>query len=285
MSSSGEEFESLPRSLPRADLEASDRRLADRLDGLETEKVIRRAMELEESSVDPTESFSPEDLERIAAELGISPQFVRQAIAEVRSGHADRSRVDRLLIPEEMAVQESIRGVTRDQLDRMVTRWMREYEGLMPTGRVASGIEWEMDRNALIRLRTAMTSGANRMSASVPGPIWHRVASVQEDEHVVTLSAEDRQPLLLAKGGTAVGVLAAVGTLVGGAVDGDLAAVLIGTPVVGGGIVAGSVIGARMWAQNMKKALRRSLTGMTSQPVPPRPKLPTLPWRRKKKDS
>lgn len=241
-------------------------------------------MELEESSKDPTESFSPQDLERIAAEIGISPEFVRQAIAEVRSGHADRSRLDRLLIPEELAVQDSMSGLSREQVDRLVTRWMTEYEGLMASGRVKDGIEWEMDRNALIRLRTTLTSGANRVSRTVPGPIWHRVASVGDGEHVITMTAEDNQPLWLAKGGTAVGVLVGVGTFVGGIVDGELGAVLVGAPVVGGGIVAGSVIGARIWAQNMKKALKKSLTGLTSQRVPTTPKLPTLPWRRKKDD-
>jgi len=274
----GDEFEELTRSLPRAEHEATDRRLAERLDALETEKVMRRAMELEEASPDATESFSPEDLERIASELGINKEFVRQAIAEVRAEGSDRSRLEVLLLPDETIAQATLSGMTRTQVDRLVSRWMTEYEGLIPIGRIRDGLEWEVDQSALTRMRTALTSGANRMSRKVPGPIQHRVASISETEHVVTFSASDENPMWLAKLGPVAGVVVGTSMGVTGIVETDVT-MMLSAAALGTGMVGGSILGARKWASDMKQALRKSLTGLSTQ------RAPAEPWsfRRRKK--
>jgi len=276
----GDEFEELTGSLPRAEHEATDRRLAERLDAMETERVMRRAMELEEATPDATESFSPEDLERIAVELGINREFVRQAIAEVRSEGGERTKLEVLLLPEETIAQATLTGMSRKQADRLVSRWMTEYEGLIPVGKVRDGLEWEVDQSAITRMRTALTSGANRMSRKVPGPVQHRIASISEDEHVVTFSASDANPMWLAKLGPVAGVVIGATMGVGGLVETDLGLMVSGA-FFGTGMVGGSILGARKWASDMKQALRKSLTGLSSQ------RTPTEAWsfRRKKKRS
>jgi hypothetical protein len=62
-----------------------DQTIFERLDALEAERVIRRALELEAEALDQPHQFSAAQLERIAAEIEMDPVFVRQASARYAS--------------------------------------------------------------------------------------------------------------------------------------------------------------------------------------------------------
>jgi hypothetical protein len=59
----------------------------DRLTKAQLELVLRRAAELEKSGGQASDELvSPEEIERIGAEAGLSPEALQRALAEVRSG-------------------------------------------------------------------------------------------------------------------------------------------------------------------------------------------------------
>ena len=58
---------------------------AARLDRASLERVLARAAELQGTSGDPVEEFTEEQLLDLGKEVGLSPQNLRQALAEERT--------------------------------------------------------------------------------------------------------------------------------------------------------------------------------------------------------
>ena len=60
-------------------------------------------------------------------------------------------------------------------------------QGMIERVRLEDGVRWDVDRRLSVRLRTAMTVGANRISRLAGGDVTHRVHTVSEREHVVAI--------------------------------------------------------------------------------------------------
>lgn len=245
--------------------EAGERRIADRLDALEAEKVIKRALELEAESLDEPHKISTDQLERIAEEIGVDSAFIHQALSEVKLTPAERSRFASWVLPEPLFETVTISGVSRQELDDAITKWMAQREGLTAGARLEDGTRWDVDRRWRAKARAKTLSGDNRISRVAGGDLTHRVQSIKQDEHLVAFESEGHLPLLLARlamaGGAALGLL----MLWGAIVSGDALIGLGVSAAIVAAAVAIGVGGARWWARGVRGALSRSLIGLSDR--------------------
>jgi len=272
---------------------AGERRIADRLDALEAERVLHRALELEaeaHSAEDDLSSgkISPEQLEKIAREIGVDPLFVQQALGEVRLVGPERSRLDRFILPDELIATATIDGMSRADVEAAVHRWMTSHEGLMVDEKLADGVAWDIDRRWTTLVVARSLSGGNRISRSAGSDVVHRIQSTSDSSHVVALESEGERPMFAAKGTL---VLAAMIVLSGaiGSLGQDLVPFLqsvAGYLVIGGAVAAGGIAVARRWAGRIKQALRRSVNGLAAKARPAPQKKERRGWfsRRRKQD-
>jgi len=249
---------------------AGDRLIADRLHALEAEKVMQRALELEAASLDVPHMVSTDQLERIAKEIGVDASFVRQALGEVRLAPKERSRFARWVLPDALIETATLQGMTRDEAEAAISRWMTTYEGMIRGRTTAEGTEWDLDRRALAKLRTTLISGDNRITKVAGSDVAHRVHSATETEHVVALSSDGDAPLLFARFMIGLAAVLAVFGLTSAAAAG-LSEFLAALPIIAGvaaGLVAAGVYGARRWGQGIRGALRRALNGLVASTQP-----------------
>lgn len=255
---------------PNAD--ASAHLLADQFDSLEAEKVIRRALELEAAALDQPHRFDTKQLERIAHEIGMDVGFVHQALGEVRLSPAERTRVDRWILPEDLIESATMSDLSRVEAEQAIERWMTGHEGLVARRRLTDGTIWDIDRRWATRIKVMQRSGGNRISRLAGSGVIHRLHSSTEHEHVVAVQSDGDAPLIMAKAAAALGALvvvfgaaSAIGQGLGAFVQ---AGVLFG--VAGVSIAAAGVLGARRLGRRIRAALRRSLTGLIDSLQPTR---------------
>lgn len=241
---------------------AGDYLIADRLDALEAERVMQRALELEAESLDQPHVITTQQLERIAKEIGVDQAFVHQALGEVRLAPEARGRISRWILPDDLVETASINGINREDADASITKWMTQNEGLTPGAMLADGVEWSVDRRWRARMLSRSLSGGNRISRVASGDIAHRVHSTSEHEHVVALHSEGRLPLLFAQITMALGGTLAALLLLGASTTSDLLASFVFSLFVAGVSTAAGVTGARWWARGIRAAMRQSLIGL-----------------------
>ena len=94
----------------------------------EAQLVLRRAAELERRTGDAGEALSAAEIEELAREVGLAPEAVEQALAELRNGALEPARapraLERVLGSQSVVIERTIPGsvpeVTR-RVDRMLT--------------------------------------------------------------------------------------------------------------------------------------------------------------------
>jgi hypothetical protein len=105
----------------------------DKLTKTQLELVLRRAAELEKTSDGSGDDLvSPEEIERIGAEAGLSQEAIRRALAEVKSGAlvpvtppAPPTVADRTIGPTRMVVERVVPGNV-DDVRRRVERFFKD---------------------------------------------------------------------------------------------------------------------------------------------------------------
>ena len=242
-----------------------DYQLADRFEALEAEKVIQRALELEGKSSGSQSVISGDQLRKIAEEIGIDPLFVSQALGEIRLAPPERSRFSRWVIPEDMFETITIDGVSRQELDVAIDRWMTQREGLTASKASGNSTEWDVDRRWTAKARARTLSGDNRIVRVTGGDVTHAVHDVSQSEHVVALASQGRWPLLAAKLVMAVGGAFTAIFLLGSLLNGQVVMGLLVAAALAVATVTLGVSLARWWARSVRGALSRSLLGLAKQ--------------------
>jgi hypothetical protein len=105
----------------------------DKLTKAQLELVLRRAAELEKASGQTGEELvSPEEIQRIGSEAGLSPEALQRALAEVKSGALvpatppqPPSVVDRTIGPPRMVVERVVPGAI-DDVRRRVQQFLKD---------------------------------------------------------------------------------------------------------------------------------------------------------------
>lgn len=244
----------------------SDGDIAHRLQGLSparADRILRRAIELQTDSDYDDAHLDVETLNRVADELGVHRDIVARALAEELSKPELRppgSFWERIFGPKVMTDQILV-AVARPAAEASITDWMTRHEGLQVTRSVGDTTEWTKRSSPVnsIRhgLKIAQGTGALRTVR-----VSHRLESVTEDQHVVTLRANTSAAYWTGMGIAGLGVLVGAGLFIGLTIGVGL---FVGLAAGLGALVVqvGAGIGvARAWVQQVRRGLERALTGI-----------------------
>jgi hypothetical protein len=143
------------------------------------ERVLARAAELQSRSGDEPEldALTEAQVEDLGKEVGLSPEHIRQALAEERA-HIEPTKVDgtglafQLFGAEFTETQRMIRGKP-ERILAALDRWMQKEEGLKTKRQRPDIITWEPMRGVFGSLRRMLGTGdfaltrADQVSATV----------------------------------------------------------------------------------------------------------------------
>lgn len=180
----------------------------------EFDAVIRRAAELATRDPDVGEgSLTEGEVYRIAAEVGLSEKHVRRALADVRSGYASGSFIDRVFGPSNVRASRVVPG-RPERIAREIDDFLVASQLLQPVRRVPG----------LLQYRPAVDWASQLARAASFTSRKYYIASAKSVE--VQLEAIDDERTL-------VELLVDPGTR-----NDDIAAAVVGGGIGGGGVGA-----------------------------------------------
>ena len=211
-----------------------------KLDRAALERVLARAAELQAESGEPAEALSEQQILEVGTEVGLSPQHLRQALAEERTrvgGPPPGSGVlGRLVGPATVSSTRTVRGSVASALAQL-DDWMQREECLRVKRHFPDRIVWEARQGLFDAVRRGLNVGgrgyvlsrAHEVSATVV-PVDGERALVRLDADLAThrSSVAGQGATLLGLGAASSGVAAALGVLVPVAVVPAIAAAAIG---------------------------------------------------------
>jgi hypothetical protein len=250
------------------------------LDRAALERVLARASELQAGTSELTESMTEEQLIELGKEVGLSPEHVRQAIAEEQTRVAvqePQGRVSGVFGPNMASAQRVIAGTQADILAR-IDRYMQNQEGMAVRRRYAERVTWEARRDFLGQMKRGFGIGGRMYALTKADEVGATVVPVDGGRVLVRLDAafSDARRRSVTGGGVlagtglagAGGVIALAATMPGSSVP---VALLIGGvwAAIGG---VGFTAVARSYRSNVERAqlaLEQALDRL-EHPEPPR---------------
>lgn len=233
----------------------------DRLSRVDAERVLERAIRLQ-SQRHQGDAFTPDQIKRIAAELGVDGKLVDRAMRE-QITEAPPARAG-VLGPERLVDRVTVRG-SSEEVDDSIMQWLEREEGLRPVAPVEGGIRWEPDRHWTTSTRLAFGSQSTKALRGMPEVI-HRRTPLAGEEQLVEIEVETGRvratALGLGAGLGVAGVGAGIATAFGVAGGNDLAqfaSVAVPMLAVAGGT---AVVTARAWAGSIRRGISRALYGI-----------------------
>src|SRR5919202_2107229 len=132
------------------------------LDRAALDRVLARAAELQAHEADPGDvMLTEEQLIEVAKEAGLSPQHVRQALAEERTRLVlpeDPGFAGRIAGPPVASATRTVRGTPAEVLAAL-DAWMQREECLQVKRRFADRMTWEARRDFLGGVQRALNIG------------------------------------------------------------------------------------------------------------------------------
>lgn len=133
----------------------------------EMEAVIRRASELQASTSEaPHDGVTEAELLRIGQEIGLAPEHVQRALAEIRAGAGAVGRTESALGEGHVSAGRTVRG-SAESVAAALDRYMRERECLAVLRRHPERTVYEKERG--LRAGIAMASEIGRSLGDI-GP-------------------------------------------------------------------------------------------------------------------
>ncbi len=212
--------------------------MPEQLTRKQVELILRRATDLEQRNENALEVLTPQDLERVADELGMSRDSLNQALAESRAGvlvsEEERTVLDRFF---GRRIIEARRFVPGDAASvRLAVDQFLDDQGFQLKRNLGEAQVWEAGRGWWTRVRRAMQARTYRLPRDIE--IEVRVTDVPGGPHpvLVVLRVDATRSRSSHLGAAAVS-LAAGALVVGGG------ALLLPMPLellaIGGGGLAG----------------------------------------------
>ncbi len=243
----------------------------DRLDALSrplAERVLNRAIALHHDEVHGPDRITRKQLDQIAKELGIEPEFVQAAlVAELETGNdADAHSIKALLLAPDRITGGRIVEADRSTVERSIIEWLRGEEGFRPRTKTGSGYKWERDDHWATKLR--MSVGGSKPSLRGLKTVTHRRTDLGDGRHLVELDADAKVVSMtgagIIAGFGAASVLGGVAAAAGIAGGNDLAQFLAAmVPTAATGLAAG-LITTKTWAASIRRGIDRALDGISS---------------------
>ena len=160
------------------------------------DRVLARAAQLQGTSAegDETGAMSEAQVVELGKEVGLSPEVLRQALAEERS---------RTLVPEESGLLASVAGVSAVSAARTVPgaaapvlaaldAWMQRSEGLEIKRRFSDQLVWEARRDFFSAFRRALTVSGSGLELAAASSVTAIVADVAPGQSHVRIVADFR---------------------------------------------------------------------------------------------
>lgn len=163
-----------------------------KLDRASLERVLARAAELQGASGDASdaEQFTEQQLIDLGKEVGLSPQHLRQALAEERTGsiaHGDDAR-DGLFGPTAARAARTVPGKADDVLST-IDAWMQRQELLIVKRHHSDRIVWEPHQGFVAGVKRALRVGGRDYALSLAHEVSATVIDLEEGRTHVVLDA------------------------------------------------------------------------------------------------
>ena len=202
------------------------------------DRVLARAAELNAGQLEPAEGMTEAQLVDLGREVGISPEHIRQALAEERT---------RVTAPEARGLVGELFGATGAVASRLVAgtpvtllaaldQWMQREEILRPKRRFADRLTWEGRRDLAGNLQAGLNFSGRAYALKGASEVGATVVAIDAQRCLVRLDADFAESRRTAVG--LGGAAATIGTL-GGAGLVAWSASIPGASVVIASIVAG----------------------------------------------
>jgi hypothetical protein len=188
------------------------------LDHAAVERVLARAVELQSSTPDRTGLLSESQILELGREVGLTPEALRQALAEERTRTAipvEAGTTARLFGPAQASATRTVRG-TPDRALWQLDQWMLRDECLQQKRRFPDRITWEPRRDIWGSLRRGFNLGGREYALARAREVGATVVPVDEQRVLVHLAADlstSRTARLRTGGGIAVAGLASTGAI------------------------------------------------------------------------
>jgi hypothetical protein len=157
-----------------------------RIDRSSLERVLARAAELQGASGDTPEEFTEEQLLELGREVGLSPQNLRQALAEERTRSVivedERGFRASLFGPSRVTAARTVPGKAADVL-ATIDGWMQRQELMIVKRHLGDRIVWEPRRDFLVGVKRALRPGGRDYALSRAFEVAATVMAV-DDSHV-----------------------------------------------------------------------------------------------------
>jgi hypothetical protein len=160
------------------------------------ERVLARAAQLQGTTGEGDEAGAMNEAQvvELGKEVGLSPEVLRQALAEERS---------RTLVPDESGVVAALTGVSAVSAARTVPGaaapvlaaldgWMQRSEGLEIKRRFADQLVWEARRDFFSAFRRALTVSGSGLELAAASSVTAIVADVATGQSHVRVVADFR---------------------------------------------------------------------------------------------
>jgi len=140
-----------------------------RIDRASLERVLARAAELQAGSGDTPDEFTEDQLLELGKEVGLSPQHLRQALAEERTRSnvaTDEGGITASLFgPSRVSASRTVPGKASDVL-ATIDAWMQRQELLIVKRHHADRIVWEPRHDFLVGVKRALKVGGRDYALS-----------------------------------------------------------------------------------------------------------------------
>jgi hypothetical protein len=237
----------VPSSIPRT------------LDRSALERVLARAAELQASSAEPSEAMTDVQLIELGKEVGLTAEFLRQALAEEQTRVAvpeTPGGIGGMFGPTYATASRLVRGTQAQVLD-LVDKWMEDHEGLRVKRRFADRMTWEARRDFLGSIKRGFNVGGGGYELTRAGEVGATVVPVDEGRVLVRLDADIALSRSRQIGWASV--------VAGGSVAASTGVVALTAATAGGSLLVAGVI-AGVWTLSggatfvsMARAQRRTL--------------------------
>ena len=186
---------------------------APRLDRPALERVLARAAELQGKSGDTgdeAEEFTEEQLIELGKEVGLTPQVLRQALAEERTRSVlpddEHGFGTALFGPSRVSAVRTVNGRPTDVL-AAIDAWMQRQELLIVKRHHSDRIVWEPRHDFLVGLKRALRVGGRDYALSRAFEVAATTIAVDDARVHVALEADFRTHRRTAMSQTATGAL------------------------------------------------------------------------------
>jgi hypothetical protein len=184
------------------------------LDRAALERVLARASELQARSSDPTDLMTDEQVVSLGKEVGLTPAYLRQALAEERARRGAPDPSGFRFASTTVWAERTVRGTAAEVFAALDT-WMEKEEWLQIKRQFADRMVWEARRDFEGGVRRMLNVGGRGYALSKATDVGATVVPADEGRVLVRLDADLSGARRGAMGGMA-------GAIVGGAAAGGI---------------------------------------------------------------